>query len=142
MAYARTDLYRGGEAVRGLVCLAASVALLWPQANPKLKYELKAISPKFNDLIAPGTRLETVATGFGFTEGPVWNERGFLYVSDEVQNKIYRVDASGRREMVVALGDPDGNTYDLRLRLVDCASVLRAIIRVSPAGEYTVLADR
>jgi len=80
--------------------------------------------------------------GFGFTEGPVWDARGFLYVSDEVQNKIYRVHAGGRRQTVVALGDPDGNTYDARLRLLDCASVLRAIIRVSPSGGYTVLADR
>ena len=42
---------------------------------------------------------------------------------------------------MVALGDPDGNTYDQQQRLLDCASVLRAIIRVSPDGKYEVLAD-
>ncbi|MGH7868709.1 MAG: SMP-30/gluconolactonase/LRE family protein, partial [Candidatus Dormibacteraceae bacterium] len=72
----------------------------------------------------------------------VWDPHNFLYVSDEVQNKIYRVYPDGRHETVVALGDPDGNTYDLELRLLDCASVLRAIIRVSPSGQYTTLADR
>jgi gluconolactonase len=49
--------------------------------------------------------------------------------------------ADGRKEELIALGDPDGNTYDQQLRLLDCASVLRAIIRVGPDGKYTVLAD-
>jgi gluconolactonase len=40
------------------------------------------------------------------------------------------------------LGDPDGNTFDRRHRLIDCASVLRALIAVTPDGKYKVLADR
>jgi gluconolactonase len=63
-------------------------------------------------------------------------------VSDEEQNKIYRVYADGHREELIALGDPDGNTYDRQRNLIDCASVLRAIIRIQPNGHYTVLADR
>ena len=56
-------------------------------------------------------KLSTVATGFGFTEGPVWDPTGFLYVSDEEINKIFRVYvADGRKEEVISLGDPDGNT--------------------------------
>jgi gluconolactonase len=86
--------------------------------------------------------LEAVATGFGFTEGPMWDPAGFLYVSDETINKIYRVYSDGKKEEVIALGDPDGNTFDRRHRLIDCASVLRAIIEVTPDGKYEVLADR
>ena len=70
------------------------------------------------------------------------DDSGFLYVSDEVQNKFYRVFLDGRKEEVISLGDPDGNTYDRQRRLIDCASVLRAIIAVTPEGKYTVLADR
>ena len=40
------------------------------------------------------------------------------------------------------MGDPDGNTFDRRHRLIDCASVLRAIIEVTPDGKYKILADR
>ena len=105
------------------------------------KFELKAQSPKFWDLIAPQTKLETIAKGFGFTEGPVWDERGFLYVSDEVTNKIFKLLPDGHHQDVISLGDPDGNTYDKKHRLIDCASVLRAIIAVEPDGKYTVLAD-
>jgi gluconolactonase len=108
----------------------------------KPKMELRALSPKFNDLIAPGTPIETVSAGFGFTEGPVWDARGFLYISDEVTNKIVKLFPNGRHEDVVSLGDPDGNTYDTAHRLIDCASVLRAIIAVEPDGQYKILADR
>jgi hypothetical protein len=45
------------------------------------------------------------------------------------------------KEEVIALGDPDGNTFDRQHRLIDCASVLRAIIEVTPNGKYKVLAD-
>ena len=106
------------------------------------KFELQANSPRFWDLIDPRAKLATVVSGFGFTEGPVWDERGFLYVSDEVTNKIFKLFPDGRHEDVVSLGDPDGSTYDRAHRLIDCASVLRAIIAVEPDGKYRVLADR
>ncbi|HWZ99095.1 MAG TPA: SMP-30/gluconolactonase/LRE family protein [Candidatus Dormibacteraeota bacterium] len=110
--------------------------------SPTREFALKAESPKFWDLIDKDARLTKVAGGFGFTEGPVWDERGFLYVSDEEQNKIFKVYEDGRKEEVISLGDPDGNAYDRNRRLIDCASVLRAIIAVTPDGKYTVLADK
>jgi gluconolactonase len=109
--------------------------------SSKRSFELRAESPRFWNLVAHDANLQTVATGFGFTEGPVWDAAGFLYVSDEEANKIFRVYQDGRREELIALGDPDGNTYDLNHSLIDCASVLRAIIRIDAAGHYTVLAD-
>ena len=105
-------------------------------------FELQALSPKFWDLVDRSAKLETVATGFGFTEGPMWDPAGFLYVSDETINKIFRVYPDGRKEEVIVLGDPDGNTFDRQHRLIDCASVLRAIIEVMPDGKYEILADR
>ena len=93
-------------------------------------------------MIDHNAKLAKGAGGFGFTEGSVWDESGFLYVSDEEKNKIYRVFPNGRKEEVISLGDPDGNTYDQQHRLIDCASVLRAIIAITPDGKYTVLADR
>jgi len=110
---------------------------------PERPFELLAESPKFWTLVDHDAKLSTVATGFGFTEGPVWDPTGFLYVSDEEINKIFRVYvADGRKEEVISLGDPDGNTYDRERHLLDCASVLRAIIQVEPDGKYKILADR
>ena len=104
-------------------------------------FELKGNSKKFWKLVPKGARLEKIAGGMGFTEGPVWDPSGFIYVSDEVYNKILRVYPDGHKEDVISLGDPDGNTYDGEHRLIDCASVLRAVIRIKPDGAYTVLAD-
>jgi gluconolactonase len=122
--------------------LLATVLLGQQAVAPKRQFQLKDESPQFWKLIAHDAKLEVLASGFGFTEGPVWDPRGFLYVSDEELNKIFRVYLDGRKETLVSLGDPDGNTYDQQHRLVDCASVLRAIIRISSDGKYTILADR
>jgi gluconolactonase len=122
--------------------LLATVLLGQQAVAPKRQFQLKDESPQFWKLIAHDAKLEVLASGFGFTEGPVWDPGGFLYVSDEELNKIFRVYLDGRKETLVSLGDPDGNTYDQQHRLVDCASVLRAIIRISSDGKYTILADR
>jgi len=105
------------------------------------KFELQANSPQFWNLLDRDAKLDLVAGGFGFTEGPVWDEAGFLYVSDETLNKIFRVYPGGRKEELISLGDPDGNTYDRKRRLLDCASVLRAIIEVTRDRHYKILAD-
>ena len=126
----------------GSLLLAFTISLpAYAQKNAR-NFELQPISPKFSALIPSDAKLETVATGFGFTEGPVWDSAGFLYVSDEEINKIFRVYLKdGHKEELIALGDPDGNTYDRQHRLIDCASVLRAIIAISKDGQYKVLAE-
>ena len=110
-------------------------------AQNRRAFQLQAISPRFWELVDHNAKLETVASGFGFTEGPMWDPSGFVYVSDETINKIFRVYPDGKKEEVIALGDPDGNTFDRQHRLIDCASVLRAIIEVTPEGKYKILAD-
>jgi gluconolactonase len=112
------------------------------EKKPALQFALRAESPEFWELFAHDAKLETFSTGFGFTEGPVWDPSGFVYVSDETLNKIFRVYSDGHKETLISLGDPDGNTFDLHHKLLDCASVLRAIIEVSPDGQYKVLAER
>lgn len=129
--------------LKTLVLVVASLAQFSAAAEePARPFQLTAKSPRFWKLIDHDAKLTKVAGDFGFTEGPVWDDAGFLYISDEVKNKIYRVFLDGRKEEVISLGDPDGNTYDRQRRLIDCASVLRAIIAVTPDGKYTVLADR
>lgn len=131
-------------------CIAVAALLVLPQLplvaqrnRPKAAFELQALTPEFWTLIDHDAKLETMGTDFGFTEGPIWDPAGFLIVSDEVKNGIYRLYPDGRREELIALGDPDGNTYDKHHRIIDCASVLRAIIRLSPDGKtYETLADR
>ncbi len=125
-----------------IVILFAFVASPQDAKKARRAFQLEAQSPDLWKLIDHNAQLTSVASGFGFTEGPVWDESGFLYVSDEEQNKIFRVYPDGRKQPVISLGDPDGNTFDRKGGLIDCASVLRAIIRITPDGQYTMLADR
>lgn len=120
--------------------LVASFAVSARAQTPR-KFDLQASSPEFWNLVDHDVKLSQIATGFGFTEGPVWDESGFVYVSDETLNKIFRVYADGKKDEVIALGDPDGNTFDRQHRLIDCASELRAVIEVTPEGKYKILAD-
>jgi len=122
--------------------LSLAVSALAQQNGQPRQFELKAETPAMWELIAKDAKLEKVAGGFGFTEGPVWDERGFLYVSDEEKNAVSRLYPDGRIEAVVSLGDPDGSTFDKNHRLINCASVLRAIIEIAPDGTYKVLADK
>ena len=125
------------------VCvLSFVVGLTGAQRGAPRAFELRANSPKFNQLIAADATLEKVAGGFGFTEGPVWDPRGgFLYVSDESQNKVSRVFPDGRVETVLEIRDPDGATFDRDWRLIVCLSTLRRLIAISPDGQQTTLAD-
>jgi len=126
-----------------ITTLAISVVVLGFSKAPAARsdFQLQALSPQFWKLIDRGAKMTVVATGFKFTEGPVWDPAGFLYMSDEAGDKIYRLYPDGKKELIAAIGDPDGNTFDRRHRLIDCSSVLRALLEVTPDGKYKILAD-
>ena len=130
-----------GFVITTSLLLAAAASTFLTAQRARRDFNLQAESPQFWDVVDHNAKLSVVGTGFGFTEGPVWDAAGFLYVSDETINKIFRLHPDGKKEEVIALGDPDGNTFDRQHRLIDCASVLRAIIEVTPDGKYKILAD-
>jgi gluconolactonase len=78
------------------------------RGGPPRQFELKSETPKFWELFTEGSELEKIATGFGFTEGPVWDPHGFLYVSDEEKNKLSRVYPMGAWRRCWKSVDPDG----------------------------------
>jgi gluconolactonase len=100
------------------------------------------MTPEFWKLFDKDAKLETMGTGFAFTEGPVWDPAGFLWVSDERKNKIVKLYPDGHTEDMVSLVDPDGSTYDKQHRLFSTSSGLRAVIRLSTDGKsFEILAD-
>jgi gluconolactonase len=85
--------------------LAPALCLL---AAPALAQGLsiKKMDPALDQVIAPGTEIEKVATGFIFTEGPMWKE-GKLWFSDVRGDKVRTLDpASGK--VTVILKDSGG----------------------------------
>jgi gluconolactonase len=103
--------------------------------RPDQPFELQALTPEFWKLFDKDAKLQTMGTGFGFTEGPVWDPAGFLWVSDESKNRIVKLYEDGHIEEMVSLVDPDGSTYDRQHRLLSTASGLRAVIRLSADGK-------
>jgi gluconolactonase len=109
---------------------------------PEKPFQLLAITPEFWKVFAKDAKLETMATGLKFTEGPVWDRAGFVWVSDEKGNQIDKVYPDGRVEAVVSVMDPDGSTYDRDHRLWSTSSGLRSVIKLSADGKsFEVMAD-
>jgi gluconolactonase len=110
--------------------------------HPDKPFELQALTPEFWTLFDKDDKLETLASGFGFTEGPVWDPSGYVWVSDEFKNQIVRVYTDGHVEVMDSLVDPDGSTYDLNHRLLSTASGLRAVIRLAADGKsFDIVVD-
>ena len=51
---------------------------------------LEAKSEKFWQLVDKNAAIKQVATGFTFTEGPVFSRRGYLLFSDIPNQKIHK----------------------------------------------------
>jgi len=89
------------------------------------------------------TEAERLATGFVFTEGPLWHPDGFYYFVDVRASMLYRV-TPGRAHEVVRdkTGGGNGTTFDLQGRLVLCEGDNRRVTRRAADGRFEVLVDR
>ena len=89
------------------------------------------------------TTPERVATGFVFTEGPLWDPAGFLYVSDVDARVHYRVYPDGGRveEVRRNSGGANGAVFDARGRVVICEQDERRVRRYETDGSLTTLAS-
>jgi gluconolactonase len=86
---------------------------------------------------------ERLATGFGFTEGPLWHPDGFYYFVDIRKNNLHRITPGKEPELVRAnTGETNGTTFDLQGRLVVCEGGNRRVTRWSADGKMDVLMDR
>jgi gluconolactonase len=89
------------------------------------------------------TQAERLATGFVFTEGPLWHPEGVYYFTDVRASMLYRI-APGRAHEVVRekTGGGNGTTFDLEGRLVLCEGDNRRVTRRGADGRFEVLVDR
>ena len=86
---------------------------------------------------------ERLATGFEFTEGPLWNADGYWLFVDIRRSLIYSLALGGQPEVYRDnSGGSNGLTYDLQGRLIMCEGDNRRISRREADGAFTTLADR
>ena len=96
-----------------------------------------------HDLIDPDARIECVAGGLGFTEGPVWRGNALLF-SDIPNNRIarWRRLPEGPELTTYATGRSNGLTLDREGRILAAEHGGRRVTRVADDGTRTVLAER
>jgi gluconolactonase len=89
------------------------------------------------------TQAERLATGFGFTEGPLWHPEGFYTFVDIRNSTLHRLTPGKPAELVREnTGEGNGTTFDLQGRLVICEGGNRRVTRWSSVGRSEVLMDR
>jgi sugar lactone lactonase YvrE len=96
---------------------------------------------KLKSLIAAGDP-EQIATGFEFTEGPVWHPDGYLLFSDIPASRTYKWMPDGT---VTIWREPTSNanglTLDHQRRVLACEHSGRRVSRVEADGRVVTLAD-
>ena len=87
--------------------------------------------------------IEKVATGFRFTEGPVWSKEGFLLFSDVPSSRILKL-TPGQKPETFRENSPgaSGNALDSQGRLYTCETRARRLVRTDKNGKSEVLAER
>jgi len=138
---ATLDFYKSGSPATGIHSVETKILRL---------------DPALDAIVSPGTKIEKLAGGFLFTEGPVWVREGsYLLFSDPNNNLIYRWSEddgvsiyrthSGYTGMDIGeYGQPGSNglTLDAEGRLTINEHGNRRVTRLEKNGQLTVLADR
>jgi gluconolactonase len=89
------------------------------------------------------TQAERLATGFGFTEGPLWHPEGFYYFVDLRASRLYRLVPGQTPEVVREnTGEGNGTTFDLQGNVIMCEGGNRRVTRMGADGHVAVLKDR
>ena len=117
--------------------------------------KIQRVDPALDKLVPPTAKIEKLAGGFQFTEGPVWVKEGggHLLFSDIPANAILKWTPDGKvttfRKPVFPGTFADGQfvgsnglILDAQGRLVSCEHGNRRVARTEKDGSITVLADR
>ena len=145
----------------GMLALLGSPILL--QSRDTFAQSISNSSPaivrldaRFDEIIPADAKIEKIADGFTWTEGPVWNRvEGYLLFSEVPKNSIHKWEPGkgvslflnrsgyhGREPFTGREPGSNGLIYDWEGRLVFCQHGDRRISRLDKDGNQTVLADR
>lgn len=132
------------------------------ETSEPVKLEVLRLDPALDAIVGRDAKLERVAKGFTFTEGPVWvpdaKTGGHLLFSDPNENVIhrfapglvdgaltvYRTKSGYKGTDIGEYGQPGSNglALDAEGRLTICEHGNRRVTRLERNGSLTVLADR
>lgn len=91
----------------------------------------------------PDLRIEKVATGYIFAEGPAWSREGYLIFSDIPGNKLLQFKPGEKPSTFRENSNGAiGNAFDAQGRLYTCESHTRRVTRTDKKGKIEILAER
>ena len=98
---------------------------------------------RIHEVVDPDSKLETLADGFGFTEGPIWHPKeNHLTFSDIPQDTMYRwSQADGVQTYRKPSNMANGNTYDHEGRILTCEHATSRVVREESDGTVSVIAS-
>jgi gluconolactonase len=103
---------------------------------------INLISESLAELIDPGAEVERVATGFTFTEGPLWNAEGEFLLFSDMPGDVRRrwSEHEGVTEIMRPSNKCNGMVYDAGGNLLVCEHVTSSLVRERPDGTRETLA--
>ncbi len=129
-----------------LLCLAAFAA----EPLPEFKGSIEKLDSALDALLAPETKIEVLASGFNWSEGPVWKDGKILF-SDVPENTVFAW-REGDAAASISLkpsgslsGEGQGSNglaKDAAGNLILCQHGERRIARLEKDGSFTPLADK
>jgi gluconolactonase len=135
--------------------LALLVSIANAQEPPHSLGTIERFDPRIDKIIPPGAKIEKLADGFDWSEGPIWDKKGkFLLFSDVPMNTVFLwkegltrpevfLKPSGYTGTIPRGGEPGSNglTRDAEGRLILCQHGDRRISRLEPDGKFKTLVD-
>jgi len=91
-------------------------------------------------VVAPGAKLEKLAGGFGFTEGPTCDKNGNVFFVDQNNNRILEWSAEGKLSTFLEPSQrANGMGFDAQGNLIACADEHNQLWSIAPDKTVTVL---
>ncbi|TWU48380.1 Gluconolactonase precursor [Rubripirellula reticaptiva] len=138
------------------VSLASLSSSLLVAQTPETLGRIERLDPALDSLVAATAKIEVLASGFTWTEGPVWvpdEQGGYLLFSDIPRNSIFRWSEAGGISLFMQPSGYTGATYyglepgsnglalDAQDRLTACEHGDRRISVLTRGGGKQTLAD-
>ncbi len=132
-----------------LLSLLLAATTLAAEPVPEFKGGIERLDPALDALIQPETKVEILAEGFTWSEGPVWKD-GQIVFSDVPENTVFGWKEGDTSAAVVLKpsGSLDGTGQgsnglgvDANGSLILCQHGERRIARLEKDGTFTALAD-
>jgi len=100
-----------------------------------------ANAQKRRSIIAEGAKVEKLADGFSFTEGPIADKNGNVYFTDQPNDRIMIWSLDGKLSEFGSFGRANGMYFDNDGRLLTCSDMENQIFSIGMDGKYNVIVN-